>query len=202
MKKTVRSYIDWSETDLLVCLQRGDQLAFQELYNRYSGKIYRNILRMIKSAEMADDILQVVFIKIWDKRLMIDSDKSFKLYIAQIARNAVYDCFRETARDKVMISKMILLNEASYSHIEQWLYDKENKAILEEAVDQLPPRRKQIYQLCKLEGHSYDQVSEILGISPSTINDHIVKASKTLREYLIDTRYYMPLILFLLGKHH
>lgn len=197
--KTVRSYVDLSETDLLIFLQQGDQRAFQEIYNRYSGRIYGNIFRMVKSVEIAEDVLQIVFIKVWDKRLTIDTNKLFKPYIYQIAENAVYDCFRKAARDKLMFSKIIATNEISYSHVEQWVYEKESKAILEEAVAQLSPKRRQIYRLCKLEGHTYDQVSKTLGISPSTVNDHIVKASKTVKEYLIDAKYYIPLMLFLFG---
>ncbi len=188
---------DLIETDLLTSLRRGDEHAFEILYERYSSQIYSNILRMVKSVEVAEDLLQLVFIRVWDKRSTLDIDKSFKSFLYRIAENIVYDYFRKAARDRDLLSKMMLHGEASYLHIEHWVDEKENKAVLEKALAKLPPKRRQIYQLCKLEGHSYSQISEMLGISPSTVNDHIVKASKTVKEYLLNTRYYIPLIIFL-----
>ncbi|PRD53853.1 RNA polymerase sigma-70 factor [Sphingobacterium gobiense] len=201
MKKRTESYLDLPETVLLELVKQSDQSAFRELYNRYSGKLYGNIKRMTKYSEIADDILQVVFIKIWENRLIIDTDRSFKSFIFQIAQNAVFDNFRREARQHTLnavTSRRREEREKSESPTEKWLREKEDKAILESAVDQLPPRRREIYQLCKLEGLSYDQVSDMLGVSTSTINDHIVKATKTVKEYLVETRYYTLLLFFLI----
>ncbi|NGM62786.1 sigma-70 family RNA polymerase sigma factor [Sphingobacterium sp. SGG-5] len=189
--------VDSAEVDLLTSLQQGDQHAFELLYSRYSSAIYRNILRMVKSVETAEDLLQVVFLKVWDKRAVLDTEKSFKSFLYRVAENIVYDYFRKAARDRNMLSKMMLHGENSYQHIEKWVDEKENKAILEKAIAQLSPKRQQIYQLCKLEGYSYDQISKMLGISPATVNDHIVKASKVVKEYLLNTRYYIPLLILL-----
>ena len=199
MKKSAGLYVDLSEKALLDLVKQSDQHAFRELYNRYSGKLYGNIRRMTKSSDVADDILQVVFVKIWENRLTIDIERSFKSYIYQIAQNTVFDHFRKNARDRSLILMTAREREdleERESPTEKWLGEKEDKRMLKKAVDQLPPRRREIYQLCKLEGYSYDQVSELLGISTSTINDHIVKASKTLREYLVYTRHYIPILFF------
>lgn len=189
--------IDTVEIDLLISLREGDQQAFEMLYNRYNDKIYNNILRMVKSSETTQDLLQIVFIKLWHKKESIDLQKSFKSFLYRIAENVVYDYFRQVARDREMLSKLMLHTEAGYLHIDQWLDDKENKALLEKAIAQLPTKRQQIYRLCKLEGHSYDQVSAMLGLSPSTVNDHIVKGTKTVKEYLLKTQYYIPLLILL-----
>ncbi|MCT1523802.1 RNA polymerase sigma factor [Sphingobacterium hotanense] len=199
MKKNAKLHVELPEIALLDLMKQGDQGAFRELYNRYSGKLYSNILRMTKSNDTADDILQGVFIKIWENRFAIDTTRSFKSFIYQIAQNTVFDNFRKEARYRVLVSTTARKREElekSESPTEKWIGAKEDKTILENAVSQLPPRRREIYQLCKLEGLTYDQVSEKMGISISTINDHIVKASKTLREYLVQSRYYTLLLLF------
>lgn len=199
MRGNKKAYDDLPETKLLLLIVKDDQHAFQELYHRYSGRLYSSILRMTKSVELADDILQTVFIKIWENRVNIDTDRSFKSYIYQITKNTIFDWFRKNAKEQSLLSTITLLREEaeiSESPVEKWLCEKENRAILKIAVDQLPPRRREIYQLCKLEGHTYDQVSEIFGISNSTVNDHIVKASKTLKEYLILSRYYTAILFF------
>ncbi|TYR37539.1 RNA polymerase sigma factor [Sphingobacterium phlebotomi] len=199
MKKNTGSYVDLPENALIDLVKQSDQYAFRELYDRYSGKLYGNIQRMTKSSDVADDILQVVFVKIWENRFVIDTDRSFKSFIYQIAQNAVFDNFRKEARQRALASATSRHREElenSESPIEKWLGQKEDKTVLENAVEKLPPRRREIYQLCKLEGLTYDQVSKILGVSTSTINDHIVKASKTLKEYLLHTRYYILLLCF------
>ncbi|NGM67179.1 RNA polymerase sigma factor [Sphingobacterium sp. SGR-19] len=199
MKKSTKLYVELSEIALLDLVKQDDQGAFRELYNRYSGKLYGNILRMTKSKDTADDILQSVFIKIWENRFAIDTMRSFKSFIYQIAQNTVFDNFRKEARLRVLASSVAHQREEleqSESPTEKWIGAKEYKTMLENAVSQLPPRRREIYQLCKLEGLTYDQVSEIMGISTSTINDHIVKASKALREHLTQSRYYTLLLLF------
>ena len=63
----------------------------------------------------------------------------------------------------------------------------EKSVLLENAISKLPPQRQQVFRLCKLEGKSYRDVSELLGISLSTISDHIVKATKSIRNYLEST---------------
>src|SRR5690606_29659436 len=201
MKKNTDLYVDLSEIALLDLVKRSDQCAFRELYNRYSGKLYGNILRMTKANNIADDMLQVVFVKIWENRLFIDADRPFKPYIYQIAQNTVYDHFRKNARERVLISTVTREREDSEereSPTEKWIGEKEDNTILWKAVERLPPRRREIYRLCKLEGYSYDQVSMLLGISTSTINDHIVKATKTLKEYLVYARHYIALLFFLI----
>lgn len=199
MKKNTGSYVDLPENALIDLVKQSDQYAFRELYDRYSGKLYGNIQRMTKSSDVADDILQVVFVKIWENRFIIDTDRSFKSFIYQIAQNAVFDNFRKEARQRALASATSRHREElenSESPIEKWLGQKEDKTVLENAVEKLPPRRREIYQLCKLEGLTYAQVSKILGVSTSTINDHIVKASKTLKEHLLHTRYYILLLCF------
>jgi RNA polymerase sigma-70 factor (ECF subfamily) len=69
-------------------------------------------------------------------------------------------------------------------HIEEMLLTKESAAILQQAIESLPAQRQQVFRFCKLEGKSYKEVSEILGISVSTISDHIVKGTKAIRSYL------------------
>ena len=82
-----------------------------------------------------------------------------------------------------MESQLIALSTPNYIMNESSQWGEENLAILQKAVEELPPQRQQVFRLCKLEGKSYKEASEVLGISASTISDHIVKATKTIRDY-------------------
>lgn len=171
------------EVKLLVALQSGSQEAFEQIYRLYSGRIYLNILKMVKHQGDAEELLQDVFFKVWVKRHQIDPQQSFRSYLFQIAKHTVYNFIRKNKLEKqVQDYWRMHLADGTYTHVEEDFIQKENEEWLKQAIEQLPTRRQQIYKLCKVEGKSYAEVSEMLDISTSTINDHIVKATKFIME--------------------
>lgn len=178
-------YSELDEKQLLVLLRQGDKRSFGELYQRYSPRIYGNLKKLLKSDYLTEELLQDVFVKVWDKRQDLDPERSFRSYLFRIAENQVYDFFRKAARDKRLEAYLVNAASEFYSHVEESLYRKESAAMINKAIAQLPPKRRHIFTLCKLEGRSYEEVSLLLGVSTSTINDHVVKASRTVRDYLL-----------------
>lgn len=177
------SFID--EKRLLLLLTQSHEPAFEEIYKLYSTRLFGNIYKMVKSEPIAKEIVQEVFIKVWNNRTGIDPERSFRAYIFRIAENSVCDFFRNASRVKKMQSHILNIATEHYEHIEELLLQKENNTVLHMAINSLPPQRKLVFRLCKLEGKSYDEVGQQLGIATSTISDHIVKANKTVREYLL-----------------
>jgi len=180
----VLSFSPPDEMELLSLLKQGNEQAFEKIYNLYSSRLFGNIYRMVKSESTAQDILQEVFVKIWHNRAAIDPDKSFRSYLFRIAENRVYDFFRKAARDKKIQARLFAAATEEYEHIEEMIYRKENVLLLQKAIDSLSPQRQQVFRLIKLDNKSYEEVSRQLGISVSTISDHIVKGNKAIREYL------------------
>jgi RNA polymerase sigma-70 factor (family 1) len=172
-----------SERDLVLALQRGDEEAFETIYGLYSQRLFGRLLKLVKTEAQAQEILQDVFIKLWQYRRSLDPDKSFRSFLFKIAENKVYDFFRKAARDKVMEANLISLATTNYINIGEYTRAEENLILLYKAIESLPPQRQQVFRLCKLEGRSYKEVSELLSISLSTISDHIVKATKAIKEY-------------------
>jgi len=172
------------EREVLMRLLQGDEIAFEKIYKVYSPKLYGNLLRLIKSVPQTEQILQDVFIKVWEYRASIDPEKSFRSFIFKMAENKAYDFFRKAARDKKLESELIAISTVNYTELEEFLSDNEKLVLLENAIKRLPPQRQQVFRLCKLEGKSYKEVSEMLNISLSTISDHIVKATKSIRDSL------------------
>ena len=172
------------EREILLRMKQGDELAFEKIYRLYSPKLYGKLLRLLKSVPQTEEILQDVFLKIWEYRSFIDPEKSFNAFLFKIAENKAYDFFRKAARDKKLEAELIALSTINYIALEEFVADNEKLVLLENAISKLPPQRQQVFRLCKLEGKSYKEVSELLGISLSTISDHIVKATKSIREHL------------------
>ncbi|MGV3764458.1 sigma-70 family RNA polymerase sigma factor [Parapedobacter sp.] len=162
-------------------MRKGNTKAFEDLYFAYSKRLYGNILKMVKSTVVAEEILQDVFQRIWERRESIDADKSFKSFLFTIAKHLVCDFFYRQTRERDMEAYLIGTSSELYQHIDEELAYKECETILSAAIDRLPLQRRKVYTLCKIEGRSYEEVGKILGISTSAISDHIVKATKSLK---------------------
>src|SRR5690606_33583243 len=115
-----------------------------------------------------------------------------------IARNMVMDIFRKSVRDKKLEDLLMSTSTEIYSHIEEDIYTKETRIQIDAMLDLLPPKRRMVFKLCKLEGRSYKEVSEILNISVATVNDHVKKANSFLKNELCSSQELM-LNLFLLS---
>lgn len=174
---------DLDEKKLVIFLSAGNEEAFEELYHLYSERLICYLIKLVKSESLAAEILQEVFIKIWNNRENLDPDQSFRSYLFRIAENLVYDFFRKAARDK-KLTEMVVKNSGAYSHVEENIFTKENNKFLQDAIRSLPPKRRQVFQMIKIEEKSYEEVSLLLNVSTSTINDHIVKATKSVIENL------------------
>lgn len=183
------------EKELVALLKEGSRHAFEQLYHKYKYRLYGNLRKLLKSDTAAEELLQQLFVKVWENRLSLDPDKIFKAYLFRIAENLAYDFFRKAARDKNMEARLMIIATENYTHIEEALYSKESVAILNRAVASLPPQRRHIFTLCKIEGKTYEEVSVELGISTSTINDHIVKGTRAVKEYLFLSKDFALLIL-------
>ncbi|WP_199137502.1 RNA polymerase sigma factor [Pedobacter sp. ASV12] len=153
---------------LLSQLKKGDSNAFGSLYDLYSRMLLSNIIHMVKDQEVAKELLQDLFLKVWEKRESIDVEKSFKSFLFTIAKNKVYDYLRKVALDKKLTRELIANTIESYSHTEELLSFKEKNACLNQAIEALSPQSRQVYQLSKIEGLSHKEISERLGISVST----------------------------------
>jgi RNA polymerase sigma-70 factor (ECF subfamily) len=185
-------------------LLEGDEKAFDFFYEHYSLPVYRKLLKMIKVEFVAEEILQDVFIKVWEKRHLIDPEKGLKCYIYKIAQNMVYDFYRNLAREDQLQAEIKYAFRDMTSDAATDVLLKETRQLLEMAIEQLPEQQKIVFRLCKQEGKTYDEVSQLLGISKSTINGHIVRATRKVKNIMFHTHHIsyslvLPLLSFLLN---
>lgn len=174
------------EQEKLEALKAGNQAAFNYFYHKYKLPLFSNILRLTKSHDLAAELLQEVFVKVWQKHALTDAEKDFRAYLYTIAQHTVYDFFRRAARQRQLRERLIVANRTAseYNPVEETLSYRESLHLLHEGIAKLPPKCRHIFQLCKLEGKSHDEVAASLGISTATVNNHIVKATKILKRRL------------------
>lgn len=172
------------EKELVSLLNNDDEAAFNELYLAYIKPIYRKILFIVKEKVIAEELSQDLFIKIWQKRKEISHERSFKSFLYTVCHNLVYDYLRKVARDKQLLGHLMLNAIDYYMHTEETLQAKETQKVLTEVIDKLPTQGKKVFTLCKLEGKSYEEASNLLGITVASVNSHMVKSNRFIKDYL------------------
>lgn len=172
-----------NELELVRRLKEGDHDAFEMLYHVYKDRLIGNLLRILKSRALVEEQVQDVFLKVWKGRDKIDVGKPFKAYLFTIAANMAKNVIRSAYYDKQMRATLLPVDQRIYMHVEEQITADENKQVLHNLLEKLPPQRRTVFTLCKLEGKSYKEVSELLNISENTVNDHIRKANLTLRQF-------------------
>lgn len=131
-----------TDTELVNLLIRDDETAFSELYIRYKDKLYYFCLNLLKSKEEANDIVQEIFIRIWESRNFINPDLSFSSFLYTMARNRILNYFRDIDIDIKVKSILAQRNPVEEDIIESELIYTEYQKILKEAIEALPPQRK------------------------------------------------------------
>lgn len=179
---------------LLLQLKQGNEPAFNKLYLSYSKLLYKKIRRLVKDESVADEVLQDLFLKVWEKRVQIDPAQSFVSFLYTVANNLVYDYFRKVAKDKRLQARLLINAVDYYMQTEEALIGKETSTMIQQAIDNLSEARKKVFILCKIEGKSYQEVADILGISVATVNSHMVYAIRFIKEYLYKNQNISTLI--------
>lgn len=164
---------------LLELVAAGDEPSFRILYDHFSAGIYRTALRYLRAAELAEDVVQDTFLTLWANRDNIGKIDSFENYIFILARNR---CFKILKDKAVMLRSQGELYEDRSDETSD--NDEEQYALINMAIDRLPPQQKKIFEMAKLRGMSHEKISKELNLSPSTVNNHITAAFRFVRSYL------------------
>lgn len=180
-------------------LANGNVEAFDSLYKQYRGAIYSNILKLVKSPEYAEDILQEVFVSLWQNRYRMRANQSVSGWLFVVSYNKSLTFLKQ----KVRASIDYVESYQSYEHVipEETVDESAYIAqlhMIEEAVEALPRRKKEVFKLYRFEGKSKEEVASLVGISTDSVKDYLKQSNKAIKDY-IDSRYpYAPSELALL----
>lgn len=152
---------------------------------------------MLKSPGLVEEVLQELFMRLWEHRERIDPSRPIKAYLFAIGENLVRDTFRRVAKDRKMREGMLQAMDEVYWHVEERIVAREIKSELYRVIDMLPPKRREVYKLFKLEAKSYEEIGRELKISTGTVNDHMKKANAFVKNYLANhPEWGIPILLF------
>lgn len=155
---------------------------FTAYFRAYETPLYYFALKTVQSELLARDIIQEVFIKLWSIREQFDQIHNMEDYLYRMVRNKVLDVLRQLANDRRLRADYFEGRSWEESTIYDTISAKEYEIALAEAINQLPPQRRLIYQLSQVEGRSRKEIADELAISPSTVKNQLTAALSFLRK--------------------
>ncbi|MCF0054864.1 RNA polymerase sigma factor [Dyadobacter sp. CY356] len=173
-----------SEKELLVLASQADQGAFTALFHMYKNKLYAYVLWLTESEMLAEDIVQDVFMKLWNDHESLSSIDNFGSYLFRMSKNQVINHFKRMAHETLILAELFHQNPVGHNETQEMVALKEAEKILGDILEKLPPQQKAVYYLSREEGRTHDEIANLLKISPNTVKNHIVQAMSTIRTQL------------------
>jgi len=183
-----------NDHSLVQLLQKGNVKAFDLLFEGYSSKLFGFALKYFKNEADAEELIQEVFVKVWENRESLKSELSFKSYLFTIALNQIRKHFNKKATSLRYLES--LQNETEFSENQAINDDNYESALLQInlIIKQMPPRRREIFMKSKLEGKSSKEIAVELNISAGTVDNQVSEALRFIRTQLKSEN--MVLVLF------
>lgn len=173
-------------TEDLQAFINGDRKAFGDIYSCYKDRVYFYALRLTKSEELAEEVLQDVFVRVWQHREKIDVKYSFSSFLFRVAHNHTINILKRLSYEQTARERLAPHYRDGHNLTEDTVIHDEYMSILATAINLLPPKRKNIFDLSRAKGISHDEIALKMGISKNTVKSQLVKATKFIRNYFIE----------------
>ncbi|HEX5553931.1 MAG TPA: RNA polymerase sigma-70 factor [Chitinophagaceae bacterium] len=171
----------------------GNEEAFARLFNAYRDKLFAFIYRMTSSRELAEDLVQDVFLKIWMQREKLSGIDNFNAFLFRMSQNHAINHMRRMAKETLVLMQTQRQNDRSSPAVDEQVVFNHIQRSLDEIVANLPPRQKAVYQLGREQHLKQEEIAEQLSISVSTVKNHMTQALHTVREGL--RKYHTDILL-------
>lgn len=165
-------------------LKEGNKLAYRKLYDHFYSDVYAYSISLLKSKSIVEDIVQEVFIKIWMKREELNPELSFRSYIFTITRNMAFNKLSKAANHVKLREQLFYNTQYPENKLDHNLMDEAYRTLKEQAISNLTPRCKQVFEMSRNEGMSYEEISQELGISVNTVKNQMSTALGSIRTFL------------------
>ncbi|WP_162817830.1 sigma-70 family RNA polymerase sigma factor [Niabella yanshanensis] len=183
----------------ITAIRNGDRFVFQQVFNQYHEKLYFFVFSKTRSAFLAEETVQITFIKLWNYRESLNEAFTISTQIYRIASTTLIDLLRQQNNSAVFIKELEQQGAGSFSNnTTERIETGEIQTVLSQTLESMPPVRKRVFEMSRIEGLSHNEIAAILLISKKTVEGHITKALKQLKESLpaVLLLFFKILILF------
>ena len=173
------------EQKLIADFKAGDAAVFDIIYHKYSKRLYHFAFGLIKDQDTAAEIVQEVFVNLWEKRGQVDISLNFENYVFTIAYNSIRKYFRKKSIETRVKNYLLNSSPEIIENTDGSVIYNELLEIANKFIEKLPPRRKTIYKLSRQEGMKIKEIASKLNISNRTAENQLSKALNYLKDELV-----------------
>ena len=163
-------------------IKAGNKTIFEEVYHKYHQRFYFFVLKKTSSADIAEEVVQQAFIKLWEHKEKLSNEFGIDIQLARITRSILIDTLRKKAVEKKVYNH--ITTQSSSIFLANPSIEKELNNKVQLAIESLPPICKKIFKLSREENLSYSQIAQALSISPKTVENQISKALRIIRRVI------------------
>nr|WP_321408591.1 RNA polymerase sigma-70 factor [uncultured Carboxylicivirga sp.] len=171
---------DRNDIDLIVQLKDNDSIAFDHIFEKYATKLYGFSLRYLKSESEAEELVHNVFVKVWEKRNTLNKEASLKSFLFTIAYNDILKYFRRQKYHHAFLKELTDI-DSTVNNLSERIEYASVLEYIDDIINQLPNRKKQIFIKSRKEGKSSKEIAEELNISPGTVDNNISEVIKFIK---------------------
>lgn len=189
-----------NERELLEKISKGSESAFSEIFDYYRPYIYSFGLKLSKSNEVAKEIVQDIFLKVWFGRDRLIGIENFSAYLSIMVRNHALNLLRQEAQARRYNQEMSVISVRNSFDTQQQMDYRETVRVLNEILMQLSEQQKTAYTLCHIHGLKYEEAAERMSISPATVHYHMKSALASIRAHFAKNYVFFPVAFLWLLK--
>ncbi|GAB3906742.1 RNA polymerase sigma-70 factor [Mucilaginibacter boryungensis] len=187
-----KRHVSSDENELLKMLSNGSQEAFALIYNKYSEKLLMYVGKVIKDEVAAQDIVQDLFITVWQRRLEMEKVESLGAYLTTSARYKAFTYIRNNLYKQNFAASISAYLESYDNSLQETLQARELETLIDQEIERLPERMRAVYIMSRKEHFSHKEIAEKLNIADTTVKKQIGKVLKQFKLRL-DKLYSMLL---------
>ncbi|MBO9618897.1 MAG: sigma-70 family RNA polymerase sigma factor [Niabella sp.] len=164
-------------------IKNGNKDAFQKVYQDYNKRLYDFIYSKTGSDFYASEVVQMTFLKLWDRRQSLHSDIALSNQVYQIAKSVLIDVLRKTEKERLKRASLHRQANSKVNTGYERIEEREVQLMLEKALAAMPPVRKKVFSMKVQSQLSYKEISSILSISTKTVNKHMELAMQQIKPF-------------------
>lgn len=186
-----------NDNQLIENIRKGDVRSFERVFNLYAEDLVRYATTIVKDPDDAEDIVQHLFVSIWEKKGIPEISTSLKSYLYRSIHNTSLNKLKQIKVKESYVAHINYVSDGLTSGANALVEQKETAAIIEQAMNELPEQCRKIFSMSRMEQLKYQEIADQLGLSVKTVENQMGKALKHMRERLKD--YIVILIVYYLN---
>jgi RNA polymerase sigma-70 factor (ECF subfamily) len=188
------AFVHLSDTEIVSAIRQGHESAFEQMFRTYYERLCHYANSLLKDEDEAEEMVQTVFLSIWEKRSELEITLSLKAYLYRAVHNHCLNKIKHYQVRETHREYSLYYQPQGYEAVTETIYGTELEERIEEAVSRLPEQCQLVFRLSRFEELKYQEIADRLGLSIKTIENQIGKALRILRSELAD---YLPALFWL-----